>query len=321
MAENITIIITEVRGAAGAKGDNFDIDETGLLSELSLYDAELKGFSFLATDTGQVFFKNTDVSGDWSDPVQWGLNESQSGILAELEASKQGENLFIPETQNTYLRDDGTFKEISSSVGGFANNLFISNIDSDVPGYKTLTYTPDVVETLVSDTVIVGDNNKLIETYLYPGAVAETLYPAGLWSFSVYARVSNANGDTQIGIEYFSRTTGGVETTLFTAWSEPIDNLTNQIIIFPPVIESSFSVNETDKMGARIYFKTSSSSTKTIYYMIGGIHATYISTPNRIRHSTLRAVNEDPEVQHMTALEKAMLDSFTVEGGNIYVDI
>ena len=53
----------------GAKGDTMKIDATGTAAELAQYDAELKGFAFLATDTGMVYIKNSDTSGDWSEPV------------------------------------------------------------------------------------------------------------------------------------------------------------------------------------------------------------------------------------------------------------
>lgn len=56
-------------GVQGPKGDPMKIDATGTVSELSQYDAEPKGFAFLATDTGKVYIKNADTSGDWSDPV------------------------------------------------------------------------------------------------------------------------------------------------------------------------------------------------------------------------------------------------------------
>ena len=56
-------------GVQGPKGDPMKIDATGTVSEVSQYDAELKGFAFLATDTGKVYIKNADTSGDWSDPV------------------------------------------------------------------------------------------------------------------------------------------------------------------------------------------------------------------------------------------------------------
>ena len=57
------------KGDKGDKGDNFTVDATGLLSERSQYDAEEKGFSFLATDDGNLYIKNSDTSGDWSGPI------------------------------------------------------------------------------------------------------------------------------------------------------------------------------------------------------------------------------------------------------------
>ena len=56
-------------GAQGPQGDPMKIDAVGLSSERSLYDGEIKGFSFLATDTGMVSIKNSDASADWSAPV------------------------------------------------------------------------------------------------------------------------------------------------------------------------------------------------------------------------------------------------------------
>lgn len=56
-------------GEQGAKGDPMKIDATGTTDEITQYDTEAKGFSFLATDTGMVYIKNSDTSGDWSDPV------------------------------------------------------------------------------------------------------------------------------------------------------------------------------------------------------------------------------------------------------------
>lgn len=57
------------KGDKGDKGDNFTVNATGLLSERSQYDAEEKGFSFLATDDGNLYIKNSDTSGDWSGPI------------------------------------------------------------------------------------------------------------------------------------------------------------------------------------------------------------------------------------------------------------
>lgn len=60
---------TGAQGDKGDKGDPMKIDATGTAAELSQYETELKGFSFLATDTGMVYIKSSDDPGDWSEPV------------------------------------------------------------------------------------------------------------------------------------------------------------------------------------------------------------------------------------------------------------
>ena len=60
---------TGAQGEKGDRGEPMKIDATGTTAELAQYDAEAKGFSFLATDTGMICIKNSDTSGDWSEPV------------------------------------------------------------------------------------------------------------------------------------------------------------------------------------------------------------------------------------------------------------
>lgn len=60
---------TGPQGPKGDRGYSYNVDATGPLSEKSLYDAEPKGFSFLATDTGNIYIKESATSGDWSDAL------------------------------------------------------------------------------------------------------------------------------------------------------------------------------------------------------------------------------------------------------------
>lgn len=58
-------------GAPGAQGDDgapFQVDATGLLANRGAFDAEDEGFSYLATDTGVLYFRQ-GAAGSWSDPV------------------------------------------------------------------------------------------------------------------------------------------------------------------------------------------------------------------------------------------------------------
>ena len=63
--------ITVQKGEQGEPGENFSVDATGLISERSQYDDEAAGFSFLATDEGNLYIKNSAASGDWSDAISF----------------------------------------------------------------------------------------------------------------------------------------------------------------------------------------------------------------------------------------------------------
>lgn len=81
--------IQGVQGEKGDDGSSFAVDEVGDYAELANYDDELKGFSFLAQDhitpphtaPGTIFFKMSDTSGDWSDPIPFGKGpQGEQGV-------------------------------------------------------------------------------------------------------------------------------------------------------------------------------------------------------------------------------------------------
>ena len=66
-------------GPQGPKGDtgaDFLIDANGPYANRYLYDSEVENFSFLATDTSVVYFKQTTTSGDWSPGVPFGKGDT-----------------------------------------------------------------------------------------------------------------------------------------------------------------------------------------------------------------------------------------------------
>lgn len=67
------------QGIQGERGPAFTFNATGLSSELSNYDTEAKGFAFLATDTGMFYIKNSDIEGDWSDPLPFKGDKGDKG--------------------------------------------------------------------------------------------------------------------------------------------------------------------------------------------------------------------------------------------------
>ena len=58
------------KGATGEQGNSFTVNALGLLSERSNYDLEVEGFSYIATDVGELYFRQ-GASG-WSDGIPFG---------------------------------------------------------------------------------------------------------------------------------------------------------------------------------------------------------------------------------------------------------
>ena len=77
------------KGDKGDRGEAFKIDATGTFAERSAYDAGLKNFVYLATDTGNIYIKNSDTPGDWSDPIAF--KGEKGDIGSQGEQGPQGE--------------------------------------------------------------------------------------------------------------------------------------------------------------------------------------------------------------------------------------
>ena len=198
-----------------------------------------------------------------------------------------------------FLNRKGDFVMLEQAVGGYANNLYLDDADSDVDGYKTLTYNPSLSESIHEHTIQSSDGVKVIDNYLFPVPVGVEIYPAGLWSFFFFGRVNNSNGVTELGVTYFRRLTNGAEIDMFTVWSGDINNTDNEWMHFTPFHQPSFVINSSDRMGLRVLLRTTSTATRTIYIYIGDGYGSYYNTPNAIRHSQLRALNGDSEFQHV----------------------
>ena len=66
-------------GVKGEDGLNFTPDARGLAVEKSNYDSESKGFAFLDMESGNMYFKLSDTSGDWSNAVPFRGEKGEKG--------------------------------------------------------------------------------------------------------------------------------------------------------------------------------------------------------------------------------------------------
>lgn len=63
------------QGIKGDKGDAFTVNAYGTFAQRTLYDAQVKDFSFFATDLGKIYFKKSATSGDWSAGIDFGKGD------------------------------------------------------------------------------------------------------------------------------------------------------------------------------------------------------------------------------------------------------
>ena len=57
------------------RGEAFQVDARGALTDRSLYDTKYQGFGFLALDESKIYFKNSSTSGDWSVGLYFGKGD------------------------------------------------------------------------------------------------------------------------------------------------------------------------------------------------------------------------------------------------------
>ncbi len=62
-----------VAGPTGPSGADFQPDAVGLFANRSTYNTQSTGFSYLATDQEQLYFKLSATSGDWSNGITFGV--------------------------------------------------------------------------------------------------------------------------------------------------------------------------------------------------------------------------------------------------------
>jgi len=206
-----------------------------------------------------------------------------------------------PETK--FYRGDKTFAEIVVGSGGYAGNVYGSEVDSDVGGYDILTYVLPGTET--EKSVVVNNNTVTAQTFLYPYAVDVTTVPSGTWRIVLYVKADSTIGDTTMKLQVFARATGGSETDLFEAISPTIENTADYAILTFESSQAAFTTNTTDRIGCRLKGATTRTSNTTINYIVGGARGFYFNTTLPTRHNQLRDLNGDNNFLHVTSTEKS----------------
>lgn len=189
-------------------------------------------------------------------------------------------------------------------IAGAAISLYPDDSISDLGGiyYNWLTYPSG--GTTDTDSIIVNSTTSPVElAHRYiTGALDISEIPAGAWEFVAYAFVDSATGVSTFRFTVFKRTSGGVETDLFTVNTPEINNTTVLLNILKS-IQPSFSVNPTDRLGIKVFGLTTSVANRTLSFNHNGSDSySYLITPLGASHNQLSGLNAG-DYKHLTASE------------------
>lgn len=196
-------------GLTGATGDAFEIDESGLFSGRSTYDAEAKGFSYLALDESILYMKLSSTSGDWNTGTPF--LQGEQGIQGEQGASPYANKLLNPIRNINQRGYTDSFENLA--IGEYYRDMWYKK-DSDtiaqiLPEFSYLPNETYVLSVATEYGVILDEATTLLNS---PSTIAslivawEILVPItsfGMgWTIQLERGITPSTHTTKSDLEY-----------------------------------------------------------------------------------------------------------------------
>ena len=252
------------QGLQGLRGEAFTVNATGLFTQRSTYDAQPLNFSFLATDTGFLFFKKSNTSGDWSNGIPFGKGEQgDPGVSITGVARTTGDgSAGTTDTYTIYYSDatTSTFEVYNGadsdlrSVAGRTGDVVLTT--ADIGGLDAALASVETA--LIVKPVIVSPVEATIN---YVGAISATYTTAasyvGVQDYAKWECATDASFSTIVdsyegsgNLTSWSPSIGLALTTVYvrvkqgsdghlSAWSDTLSFTTPDIYIITPSVNVS----------------------------------------------------------------------------------
>ena len=234
--------------------------------------------------TGSQLYLNTGSGGFTTTPP------SNPNITVLLGLVLDADNLFVCIPIINPINQSGT---------NINSQLFLSDIDSDIPGYNTLARSLDNTETTKTITATSATSPATGEKYLSDELGITTL-PAGVFLGHTNCKVDSSVGTTTLTVDVSIYHINGTKTLLNSVTSLDLNMTTETPVEFSAPYSTTSTV-ETDRLLVETYLTTTSATSKTFTYYIGNGRATYITIPLPISHTDLINKNTDPNFLHVTS--------------------
>lgn len=225
------------------------------------------------------------------------LSGNKTGAELGLVDAVEGQGL-----SDNNLTDELLNKLNAAASGGAGSSpLYLSNTNSDVAGYKRLSYTPDTVE--VVKTITATNSTVYGETYLFDLPIGVDVIAAGQWIFDYWRSISSAAGESFSRLESFLRHQDGTETTTYFIESPSIENTSIEQRTINYALPQ-FNMLPTDRFGVRMALRTTRNAATVYSYIVGGQRGHSITIPIPPRHDYLRDKNGNLDYQHINNSER-----------------
>jgi hypothetical protein len=251
--------------------------------------------SFWATSSNSLI-GYPNLSGDFNIVIGASVTTTND-ILQVIGSAYVSENLTVAGDgtfDNLTVSNIATTTELCFAAGGCMTSpstagsnviMYHWNGSADIAGYEMFRTYPDSGgtnndETCSADADIAGGYCNIDPYISTTTDLSISSIPAGVWNFHYYTYVNSATGISNILADVYKRTSGGVETLLFTATSTELNNLTVAEVEFTSV-QPAFTFSNTDRFVVKVRGYTNSGTAKIIHFLYGGVNANYshIETP------------------------------------------
>lgn len=266
-------------------------------AELGLKVDKVAGSS-LVPDEDIITLQNTSGINTGDQDLS-GLVEKIDGhsLVPDTEIAKLAEYPELSGDPNKFVSDDGTVKEITSSIGVVGTDLYASIQPSTLlAGAYQLKQTIDPTET---EMTIIAGGGAIVPGAKFIDEKPAQAFPVGTVGFDYWRKISSLAGEARKGLRFFLfDTTDNSETDIFAPlWSSPIevtDFAERQISYSVPAINPT----ATQHYGVEFLF-TATGSDKTLTYIVGDGRGWFMRLPLPLKHENLTDKNSEAAFQHV----------------------
>ena len=150
------------QGPKGDRGEAFNVTAVGTLANRAAYDNQVANFSYLATDTGELYIKNSATHADWSPAIPFGRGDTGATGTSIVDTIFVGttDPSGLPNRLNavdTYkiTKTDGSFSTFTVANGyGQTFTVVTADYEADTGDYLLCDSAPTTKRDVLTDIVV-----------------------------------------------------------------------------------------------------------------------------------------------------------------------